>query len=92
MLKNMGIFHLFEFILDDSYGFPAKPCPDALNFLAKKLSLEPAACIMIGDRPIDSQAGMNAGMVGCLWDSYGFFEDVTVDHRVRALSEIKDLI
>lgn len=92
MLKNMGIFHLFDFILDDSYGFPAKPCPDGLCFLAKHLHLDPATCMMIGDRPIDAHAGMNAGMIGCLWDFYGFFEDVKVDHRVSSLSEIRNLI
>lgn len=92
MLKNMGILHLFDFVLDDSYGFPAKPCPDALRFLSQKLGLDPATCMMIGDRPIDAQAGMNAGMIGCLWDAYGFFEDVPVDHRVTSLAEIKTLI
>ena len=89
MLKNMGIFHYFDFILDGSYGFPAKPCPDALNFFSKKLGLDPQSCMMIGDRPIDAQAGMNAGMHGCLWDSYGFFEDEHVDYKVKRLSEIK---
>jgi len=92
ILKNMGILHLFEFVLDDSYGFPAKPCPDALRFLSQKLSLDPMTCMMIGDRPIDAYAGMNAGMVGCLWDSYGFFENVKVDHRVTSLAEIQALI
>ncbi|MBR3894714.1 MAG: HAD-IA family hydrolase [Clostridia bacterium] len=92
ILKNMGILHLFEFVLDDSYGFPAKPCPDALNFLAQRLSLDPATCMMIGDRPIDAHAGMNAGMIGCLWDAYGFFGDVKVDHRVTSLAQIKQFI
>lgn len=92
MLKNMGILHLFDFILDASYSFPVKPKPDALLFLSEKFSLDPKNCMMIGDRPIDALAGMNAGMTGCLWDAYGFFPDAEVDHKVKKLSEIKNLI
>ena len=44
---------------------------------------------MIGDRPIDAYAGMNAGMHGCLWDADGLFADAKVDFYVEELSEIK---
>ena len=92
ILKNMGIDHLFTFVLDSSYGFPAKPAPDALLYLIDRFSLDPKSCMMIGDRPIDAQAGMNAGMAGCLWDMGKLFEDAVVDHRVDHLIDVKKLI
>ena len=92
MLKNMGIDHLFTFLLDSSYGFPAKPAPDALRYLCERFSLDPKTCMMIGDRPIDAHAGMNAGMPGCLWDAGGLFPDAKVDYVVKDLLDVKKLI
>ncbi len=91
MLQNMGIDHLFEFMLDSTYPFPRKPAPDALNFLVEKLSLDRAECLMIGDRPIDALAGMNAGMKGCLWDAEGLFPDEKIDYIVKDLAEIAEI-
>ncbi len=92
MLKNMGIDHLFTFVLDQSYHFPAKPAPDALLFLIQKFGLDPKACMMIGDRPIDANAGMNAGMSGCLWDRDDLYPNSNVTYKVRSLLEIQDII
>ena len=92
MLKNMGIDHLFTFLLDSSYGFPAKPAPNALQYLCERFALDPQKCMMIGDRPIDAQAGMNAGMQGCLWDAGRLFPDAKVDHVVTNLLDVKQLL
>ena len=88
MLQNMGLLDHFEFILDSSYGFPAKPAPDALLYLLERLGLDARSCMMIGDRPIDAQAGMNAGMLGCLWDADNLFPEFIPDIRVRSLLDI----
>ena len=88
MLANMGIADCFEFILDSSYGFPLKPAPDALCFLAQHFSLDPSTCLMIGDRPIDALAGQNAGMKGCLWDAEDLFDETGIDHYVKNLSDV----
>lgn len=92
MLKNMGIDHLFTFLLDSSYGFPSKPAPDALNYLCSRFSLDPKTCMMIGDRPIDAQAGMNAGMTGCLWDAGNLFPDAEVDIKINNLSDVRNYL
>lgn len=88
MLENMGLLDRFEFILDSSYGFPSKPAPDALLYFLERFGLEARSCMMIGDRPIDAQAGMNAGMLGCLWDADGLFPEFNPDIRVRSLLDI----
>ena len=89
MLENQGLLDHFDFILDASYGFPMKPAPDALRYLRERFDLNPQTCLMIGDRPIDAYAGMNAGMKGCLWDSDGLFEDAKVDYYIKDLYEIR---
>lgn len=91
MLENMGISKYFKFVLDASYGFPLKPKPNALLFLSEKLELPVEACMMIGDRTIDAEAGMRAGMVGCLWDAEDLFPDFLADVRVRSLLQIDPL-
>ena len=92
MLANMGILDCFEFVLDSSYGFPLKPAPDALLFLLEHCRLNPAECMMIGDRPIDAQAGQNAGMTGCLWDGENLFSPNGVDYYIKELDEIADIV
>ena len=88
MLKNMGLYDFFDFILDASFGFPEKPKPDALLYFLKNFGQDPKTCMMIGDRPIDAQAGMNAGMIGCLWDKDDLFPDFHPDVRVVSLLDI----
>ena len=92
ILKNLGIFDCFEFVLDASYHFPAKPAPDALLFLAEKNGLDVKECIMIGDRPIDALAGINAGMVGFLWDEENLFPDAKVDYLCKDITEVAKIV
>ncbi len=56
----------FKDIITSVNDFPMKPAPDALLDLMKRHGLDPAECIMIGDREIDGLSGVNAGMAGCL--------------------------
>lgn len=65
-----------------------RPAPDALLYFLERFGLEAGACMMIGDRPIDAQAGMNAGMLGCLRDADGLFPDFNPDIRVRSLLDV----
>ena len=92
ILKNLGVFDCFEFILDASYHFPAKPAPDALLFLAEKCGLDPKECLMIGDRPIDALAGMNAGMLGFLWDEDGLYTDIKVDYYSKDINDVAKIV
>ncbi|MBQ4274531.1 MAG: HAD-IA family hydrolase [Clostridia bacterium] len=92
ILKNIGILDCFEFVLDASYPFPMKPAPDALLFLAEHCGLDPKSCLMIGDRPIDALAGMNAGMLGFLWDEDGLYPDAKVDYRCKDITEVAKIV
>ena len=92
ILKNLGIFDCFEFVLDASYHFPAKPAPDALLFLAEHCELDSKECIMIGDRPIDALAGMNAGMLGFLWDEDDLYHDIKVDYHSKDITDVAKIV
>ena len=61
-LKHEGMEALFTDMVTSLDGFPAKPAPDALRYLLRKHSLDPADCVMAGDRTIDLEAGLNAGI------------------------------
>lgn len=56
------------------HGFPRKPAPDALLYLMKKHGLDPARCVMLGDRDIDLDSGKNAGMACALFDPEHYYD------------------
>ena len=92
IMESMGISDYFTHVLDASQGFPSKPAPDALEYLKALYSLNPATCVMVGDRPLDVEAGANAGMQSCLFDPEGFFPDTPATYHVSSLEEIMKLI
>ena len=92
IIAHMGIEQYFTSVLDASQGFPSKPAPDALNYLSKEFSLDPARSVMIGDRPLDVEAGANAGMQSCFWDVDGYFPNTPATYHIQALKDILKLI
>ncbi len=70
-------------------GFPAKPAPDALNFLIGKHNLERAVCVMVGDRDIDLDAGKNAGIDGALFDPENYYPDYPASWRFREMDALR---
>lgn len=92
ILKNMGLDGYFSGVVTADHGFPQKPAPDALFYLCKTYGLDPADCVMIGDRDIDTMSGNNAGMKGCLWDAYGRYPDYQTDYKIKNLSQLYDLL
>lgn len=71
-LEHYGLKPYFsDFITKDDH-FPRKPAPDALLHMISKHGLEPDRAVMVGDRVLDVQAGLNAGMQGALFDPEGF--------------------
>jgi len=71
-------------------GYPGKPAPDALKVMADKLKASPANCLMVGDRDIDVQAGLNAGMTGCLFDPDGHYDAFDTLYRVRSFRMFRE--
>ena len=87
-----GLYGLFADQVTSKDGFPAKPAPDALNYLADKHGLDRADCVMIGDRDIDLDAGKNAGMACALFDPDGLFPDYDTPWRFRAMEDLRRVL
>ena len=87
-LIHYGMNGLFADRVTSLDGFPGKPAPDALNYLAQKHGLDKAECVMIGDRDIDLDAGKNAGMACALFDPEGFYPDYQADGRFDTMKDL----
>ena len=72
-LEREGLLKYFEDAVTLEDGFPSKPAPDALLHMVKKHGLDQKECVMVGDRPIDLDAGANAGMDSILYDQDGSY-------------------
>ncbi|MBR6029302.1 MAG: HAD-IA family hydrolase [Clostridia bacterium] len=91
-LDEQGLLPFFTDCITREDGYPRKPRPDALTALIRRHGLDPAACVMIGDRPLDVEAGQAAGMLGCLLDTEGRFPQVPADLRAGSAAELAELI
>ncbi len=72
-LEREGLIGYFTDFVTHDDGFPSKPAPDALLHLVGKHKLDIKDCVMVGDRPIDLDAGINAGMQSILFDEDGSY-------------------
>ncbi|WP_174854306.1 HAD-IA family hydrolase [Streptococcus suis] len=62
VLEELGIAHHFTEILTSDSGFSRKPSPEALLFLIEKYDLEKENTYYIGDRRLDVETAINAGI------------------------------
>ena len=85
MLERAGLMDCFTGWVTGEDGFPRKPAPDSLLHLMARHGTDPAACVMIGDRPLDVQAGRAAGMLDCLLDAQGRFPGEGCAIRLESL-------
>ena len=92
-LERDGLKSLFTDIITREDDFPDKPAPDALLHLVYKHHLDPADCVMVGDRDIDLDAGHAAGMDSVLFDPDGFYPDYPATHRFTDYRDmVRDLL
>ena len=88
-LSYDGLTELFADLVTRQDGFPAKPAPDALNFLIEKHGLDRAECVMLGDRDIDLDAGKNAGIACALFDPGHFYDDYDTPWRFTDMDALR---
>lgn len=62
VLINLGIREFFGEIITSVNGFARKPAPDALLYLREKLGCPMEALCYVGDRRLDMDCALNAGM------------------------------
>ncbi len=95
-LDQFGLTGYFEEIVTAVTAEHTKPYPDPLFYAAKKLSLSPENCLMIGDTTVDIRAGKAAGSqtVGVLC---GFGERPELERKgadliLQSTPELADLL
>jgi 2-phosphoglycolate phosphatase len=61
VLDHFGITELFDVIVTGYEVKRHKPAPDIILEAAKRLRVNPEQCVIVGDSPVDVQAGRRAG-------------------------------
>lgn len=61
ILEHFGISELFDTVVTGYEVKRHKPAPDIVIEAARRLGVDPKQCVIIGDSPIDIQAGKRAG-------------------------------
>jgi len=83
LLDMAGVLPLFSGFVTEEDRLPRKPAPDMLLHLMRVHSLDPAECLMVGDRPLDTESGRNAGILSALIDPEDRFPDAVCDVHTR---------
>ncbi len=96
MLRATGLRGVFRSVVGGDQVSRPKPFPDLPLLGAKTLGVLPEACVVIGDSPVDIQAGRSAGMktIAVL---YGYGDpaavaDAAPDTTVRRFSELPSVV
>ncbi len=92
ILRDRGMGSLFTGWVTQEDGFPRKPDPTSVLHLMRRHGVDPEQACMVGDRPLDVQAGANAGILGCLMDPEDRFPDAPCPLRCRSAAELSDLL
>ena len=85
LLDKAGLLAYFSGFVAKEDGLPRKPAPDMLLHLMRWHGLQPEECLMVGDRPLDTEAGMAAGVTSVLLDADDRFPGGQCDLRIDSL-------
>ena len=94
VLVNLGMKDFFSEIVTSQNGFPRKPSPDAIGYLVEKCKLCKENTFYVGDRSIDVECAVNAGVKSILFLAEGSCGKATgkEDFVVHDLMEIREII
>lgn len=92
LLEREGMLHLFEEIVGTENNFARKPAPDAINYLTQTYQMSVEKTVMIGDRPLDIDAGKNAQVKTIFYDLEQLISDVQADYTVCSVTEMQEII
>ena len=92
MLKKDGLDTAFVECVNTEYDVPRKPAPDGILYLLDKHGLDPEECIMVGDRELDIQSGINAGIATCAYCDGTGAEITCADFVARSVEEMRRIL
>lgn len=92
ILEKLGILDFFEEIVDRTYGFKRKPDSEGVDYLINKYNLDKKNTFYVGDRTLDIECGINAGIKTIFFNSSGLNLDVSrADFVIQHFIEINNL-
>ncbi len=93
MVQHFFGSNYFKDVRGEIPGIPRKPDPSAALDIAKKLSVNPAQIIFVGDSGTDMQTAVSAGMypVGVLW-GYRSAEELLEDGAIKLINKPDELL
>ncbi|MGW8265583.1 MAG: HAD family hydrolase [Longimicrobiales bacterium] len=72
LIRNAGIHHLFEFVIDSAVEGVEKPDPEIFLRGCRRMGVPPGECLYVGDLyPVDVLGARTAGMEALLLDPTG---------------------
>ena len=98
VLKKLGIYHLFDTVVDGTMVQYSKPNPEVFNKVANKLNLANESCVVFEDAQAGIEAAKSAGMfaVGVGFDllrtcdkQINSFKNFNIDDFINEVQTIK---
>lgn len=90
LLKDLGMDAYFTEILTAAKGFKRKPHPEGVDYLVDKYQLDRAKTYYIGDRPLDVDVALNAGIRSINFIDYQPDYNQQIHHLRELASCFKD--
>lgn len=92
LLAVHGLTSCFDHIISSEQGYSRKPDPAMVLAVLEKHNLLPDETLMVGDRELDIQSGLAAGVHTCLFGGLktSIPVDVTIDSYEQLLSNLME--
>lgn len=91
-LEAWGMRKLFDGGVTWDAGRKPKPAPDMVLHVMREHGLAPEETMMIGDRPLDTEAGRRAGTLSCMLDTSGFFPEDPAEFYARSAVKLENVL
>ena len=90
LLEGLGL--AVDDLISTSEGHPRKPDPEMYRTMLERHGLDAARCLAGGDRPIDAEAAMAAGITAATIESPEAPVDDPAEHSVATVDELRPLL
>lgn len=91
-LRDDKLDVFFSDYVTSKNNFKRKPDPEAINYLVSKYNMDVTKTFMIGDRDLDLEAGVNAGVKTIYYNVDGFNDNKHAEYTVNCLEDILEII
>ena len=92
IFKGLGILDYFEEVVDKTYGFKRKPDSEGVDYLVRKYGLDKNRTYYVGDRLLDIDCGINAGVKTIFYNSAKLGLDSSrADYVIQNINDINNL-